>query len=56
MKFQFRLKNGKTHVFTLPDDAEVHRALMWVSKSDKKKDMTRLVVIPDEVESVELCV
>jgi len=57
MKFQFRLKNGKTHEFTLPDDVEVRRAIMWVSKGDKgdKEDrMTRFIIIPDDVESVEV--
>jgi hypothetical protein len=58
MKLRFRLKNGKTHVFTLPDDAEVYRAIVWIpkndKKNDKKEDMTRLIVIPHEVESVEL--
>ena len=54
MKFQFRLKNGKTHEFTLPDNVEVHRAIMWVSKEDKKDKMTRFIIIPDDVESVEV--
>jgi hypothetical protein len=54
MKFQFRLKNGKTHEFTLPDNVEVHRAIMWVSKRDKEDEMTRFIIIPDDVESVEV--
>lgn len=54
MKFQFRLKNGKTHEFTLPDNVEVHRAIMWFSKEDKKDKMTRFIIIPDDVESVEV--
>ena len=54
MKFQFRLKNGKTHEFTLPDNVEVHRAIMWVSKGDKKDKMTRFIIIPDDVESIEV--
>jgi hypothetical protein len=54
MKFLFRLKNGKTHEFTLPDNAEVHRAIMWVVKEDKEDKMTRFIIIPDDVESVEL--
>ena len=54
MKFQFRLKSGKTHEFTLPDNVEVHRAIMWVSKGDKEDKMTRFIIIPDEVESVEV--
>jgi hypothetical protein len=53
MKFQFRLKNGKTHEFTLPDNVEVHRAIMWVSKEDKEDKMIRVIIIPDDVESVE---
>ena len=53
MKFQFRLKNGKTHKFTLPDDVEVHRAIVWVPKDDKKDKMVRFIIIPDDVESVE---
>jgi hypothetical protein len=53
-KFLFRLKNGKTHEFTLPDNAEVHRAIMWVSKRNKEDKMTRFIIIPDDVESVEL--
>jgi hypothetical protein len=52
MKFEFRLKNRKRHTFTLPDDAEVHRAIIWVSKKDKNKEMTRVIVIPDDVEKV----
>jgi hypothetical protein len=52
MKFEFRLKSGKRHTFTLPDDAEVHRAIIWVSKKDKNKEMTRVIVIPDDVEKV----
>jgi hypothetical protein len=54
MKFRFRLKNGKTHEFTLPDNVEVHRAITWVSKGDKKDKMVRLIIIPDDVESVEV--
>jgi hypothetical protein len=54
MKFQFRLKSGKTHEFTLPDDVEIHRAIMWVSKKDKKKEVTKFIIIPDDVESVEV--
>jgi hypothetical protein len=54
MKFQFRLKNGKTHEFTLPDNVEVHRAVMWVSKGHKEDEMTRFIIIPDDVESVEV--
>jgi hypothetical protein len=54
MKFQFLLKNGKTHEFTLPDNVEVHRAIMWVSKGDKEDKMTRFLIIPDDVESVEV--
>jgi len=52
LKFRFRLKNGKTHEFTLPDNVEVHRAIMWVSKEDKKNEMTRFTIVPDDVESV----
>lgn len=52
MKFEFRLKNGKRHTFTLPDDAEVHRAIMWVSKKDKNRETTRVIIIPDDVEKV----
>jgi hypothetical protein len=59
MKLRFRLKNGETHVFTIPDDAEVYRAIVWIPKNDekddKKIDMTKVIVIPHEVESVELC-
>jgi hypothetical protein len=54
MKFQFRCKNGKTHDLTLPDNVEVHRALMWVSKEDKEDKMIRVIIIPDDVESVEV--
>jgi hypothetical protein len=54
MKFQFRCKNGKTHDFTLPDDVEVHRALMWVSKKDREDKMIRVIIIPNDVESVEV--
>ena len=54
MKFQFRLKNGKTHEFAIPDNVEVHRAIMWVSKGDKEDKMTRFIIIPDDVESVEV--
>ena len=56
MKFQFHLKNGKTHEFTLPEGAEVHRAIMWVPKRGrgKKKEIANFIVVPDDVESVEL--
>jgi hypothetical protein len=54
MKFRVHLKNGKIHEFTLPDDVEVHRAIMWVSKEDKEGKMTRFIIIPDDVESVEV--
>jgi len=27
---------------------------MWVSKGDKKDEMTRFIIIPDDVESVEV--
>jgi hypothetical protein len=53
MKFQFHLKNGKTHEFTLPDDDEIHRAIVWISK-ENKKELTRIIIIPDSVESVEV--
>jgi hypothetical protein len=54
VKFQIRLKNGKTHEFTLPDNVEVHRAIMWVLKGDKEDKTTRFIIIPDDVESVEV--
>jgi len=54
MKLQFRLKSGKTHEFALPDNVEVHRAIMWFSKGDKEDKMTRFIIIPDDVETVEV--
>jgi hypothetical protein len=54
MRFRLRLKNGKTHEFTLPDNVEVHRDIMWIPKEAKKDKMTRFIVIPDDVESIEL--
>jgi hypothetical protein len=55
VKLQFRLKNGKTHEFTLPDDAEIHRAIIWVPKSSdgKKKEAANFIILPDDVETVE---
>jgi hypothetical protein len=52
MKFQFHMKNGKTHEFTLPDNVEVHRAILWISKADK--ELVKFIIIPDDVESVEI--
>lgn len=56
MKLQFRLKNGETHEFTLPDDAEIRRAIIWVPKSsdDKKKEAANFIILPDDVETVEV--
>jgi len=54
MKFRFHCKNGKTHEFTLPDNVEVHRAIMWIPKEDKKDEMVRFIIIPEDVESVEV--
>lgn len=56
MKLQFRLKNGETHEFTLPDDTEIHRAIIWAPKSsdDKKKEAANFIIIPDDVETVEV--
>jgi hypothetical protein len=46
------MKNGKIHEFTLPDNVEVHRAIVWISKEDGK-EMVKVIIIPDDVESVE---
>ncbi len=56
MKLQFRLRNGKTHEFTLPDDTEIHRAIIWVPKGgdDKKKEAANYIILPDDVETVEV--
>jgi len=54
VKFQFRLRNGKTHEFALPSDVEVRRAIIWVSKEDKEDEKPRFIIIPDDVESVEV--
>jgi len=56
VKLQFRLKNGEKHQFTLPNDAEVHRAIIWVPKSsdDRKKEAANYIIIPDDVETVEV--
>jgi hypothetical protein len=57
VKLQFRLKNGETHEFTLPDDTvEIHRAIIWVPKSSdaKKKEATNFIILPDDVETVEV--
>jgi hypothetical protein len=52
MKFRFHLKNGKTHDFSLPDDVEVHRAIVCTSKKNRR-EMTRVIIIPDNVDSIE---
>ncbi len=56
MKLQFRLKNGETHEVTLPDDSEIHRAIIWVPKGseDKKKEAANYIILPDDVETVEV--
>ena len=56
MKLQFRLKNGETHEFKLPDDSEIHRAIIWVPKSSdaKKKEAANFIILPDDVETVEV--
>jgi hypothetical protein len=58
MKFQFRLKNGKTHEFTLPDNIEIHKAIVWIPKGgdDKKKEVANFIILPDDVETVEVMV
>lgn len=53
MKFQFHMKNGKIHEITLPDNVEVHRAIVWISKEDGK-EMLKVIIIPDDVERVEV--
>ncbi len=53
MQFQFNLKNGKTKEIAIPDGFEVHRALVW-TKQGNNKEMTSVIVIPDDVERVEL--
>lgn len=56
MKLKFRLKNGETHEFMLPEDAEIHRAIVWVPKSSdkKKKEAANFIILPDDVETVEV--
>jgi hypothetical protein len=56
VKLQFRLKNGETHEFTLPDVAEIHRAIIWVPKGsdDKKKEAANFIILPDDIETVEI--
>jgi len=58
MKFQFHLKDGKTHELSLPDAVEVHKAIVWVPKGgdDKKKQVANFIILPDDVESVEVLV
>jgi hypothetical protein len=58
MKFQFHLKNGETHEFDLPEAAEIHKAIVWVPKSsdDKKKEVANFIILPDDVETVEVIV
>jgi hypothetical protein len=52
MKFQFHMKNGKIHEFTLPDNVRIYRAIVWISEEDGK-EMLKAIIIPDDVESVE---
>jgi len=56
VKLQFRLKNGETHEYTLPDDTEIRRAIIWVPKGsdDKKKEAANFIILPDDVETVEV--
>ena len=53
MKFQFHMKNGKIHEFTIPDGVKVQRALVWTSK-ENEKEMTKVIIIPDDVESIDV--
>jgi hypothetical protein len=56
VKLKFRLKNGETHEFTLPDDSEIHRAIIWVPKGSdaEKKEAANFIILPDDVETVEI--
>ena len=53
MSFELRLKNGETHEIVLPDAAKTYRAIVWIPKnSDKKKEVTNFLILPDDVELV----
>ena len=56
MKFEFKLKNGKTHWITFPKAVEIRRAIVWVPKetNDGDKSVPNLILLPDEVERVEV--
>jgi hypothetical protein len=58
MKFQFRLKDGKTHEFTLPDAVEIHKAIVWMPKrgDERRKEVANFIILPDDVESVEVLI
>ena len=53
MKLQFILKDGKIQEITIPEGSEIHRAIVWTSKGDKN-EVTKVIIIPDNVESVEV--
>ncbi len=53
MNFELHLKNGETHEIALPDAAKTYRAIVWIPKdSDKKKEVTNFLILPDDVELV----
>jgi hypothetical protein len=56
LKLQFRLKNGETHEIDFPDTAEIHRAVVFIPKSsdDEEKEAAKFIIIPDDVEKVEV--
>lgn len=54
MKLRFCLANKKTREFWLPNNVRIHRAMMWVEEDGKKKVETKVIMIPDEVRTIEV--
>jgi hypothetical protein len=56
VKLQFRLKNGETHEIAFPDTVEIHRAIVCIPKGrdGQKKEDANFVIIPDDVEEIEV--
>ena len=56
MKLQLRLKNGKTHEIAFLGTAEIHRAIVFFPKSGdgEEKEAAKFVILPDDVEKVEV--
>lgn len=54
MKLRFCLANGKKGEFWLPNNVRVYRALMWIEEDGAQKVETKVIMIPDEVRTIEV--